>query len=271
MKYAFKKVRNIILNDLATKKHRVTLNDLKNFSIQGSQETVYAEGADGAKLASFDINKVASITAENGAVDEGYLALQVGSEIVKVTNGSSILIREEFEIKEGDISVILSYKPAGPEGNEIKYIYKADVNGNPGDAYTQSDGESETEFSYIPETRELYLPLDQFTAGDTVIIDYYPTFKEYEEISNDADKFSMACEVICNVWMTDLCSEQDVPMQLYLAKGRVSGEVDLSAGDQAAVQNISIEALQKACSSTKNLWVLRKYDMSNALTGDETD
>ena len=40
MKYAFKKVRRIILNDLQTKKHKVTFNDLKNFSIKGSQETV---------------------------------------------------------------------------------------------------------------------------------------------------------------------------------------------------------------------------------------
>lgn len=107
MKYAFKKVRRIILNDLQTKKHKVTFNDLKNFSIKGSQETVYAEGSDGAKLAAFDINKVASIEASNGAVDEGYIALQAGTEVVKVTNGASVVIREEFEVKDGDTKVKL--------------------------------------------------------------------------------------------------------------------------------------------------------------------
>ena len=61
MKYAFKKVRRIIINDLATKKHRVTLNDLKNFKISGSQDTIYAEGQEGAKLAALDVNKVSSI------------------------------------------------------------------------------------------------------------------------------------------------------------------------------------------------------------------
>lgn len=265
MKYAFKKVRRIILNDLATKKHKVTLNDLKNFKINGSQETVYAEGQDGAKLAAFDIKKVATITAENGSVDEGYLALQVGSDVVKISNGSSVLIREEFEIKSEDTSVTLSYKAAGTAGNEVKYIYKADSNGLPQDEYTQNAQATENSFAYATDTKVITLPTGAFKAGDIVIVDYYPTFKEYEEITNDANRFSMSCEVIVDAWFTDLCSESDVPLQLYLAKGKVSGTIDLSAGDQAAVQGIEIESIQKGCGGdNKNLWVLRKYDMTNA-------
>lgn len=265
MKYAFKKVRRIIINDLATRKHRVTLNDLKNLKINGSQDTVYAEGQDGAKIAAFDVNKVASITAENGTVDEGYLAMQVGSEVVKITNGSGILIREEFDIKDGASTVVLSYKPSGVVGNEVRYIYKADANGIPSEAYTQNASESATEFSYAPDTKTITLPTGIFKAGDTVIVDYYPVFKEYEEIANDAHKFSMAGEVVVDAWFTDLCSEKDVPLQLYLSKGRISGTVDLSAGDQAAVQAIEIEALTKSCSGeNQNLWTLRKYDMSDA-------
>lgn len=266
MKYAFKKVRRIIINDLATKKHKVTLNDLKSFKIAGSQDVVYAEGQDGAKLAAFDVGKVASISAENGTVDEGYLALQVGSEIVKVTNGSAILIREEFEIKEdSETSVVLSYKATGATGNEVRYIYKGDANGIPADTFTQGATASATAFAYAPDTKTITLPTGVFKAGDIVIVDYYPTFKEYEEIANEGNKFSMAGEVIVDAWFTDLCTELDVPLQLYMAKGKISGEIDLSAGDQAAVQNIEIEALTRSCSGdAKTLWVLRKYDLSNA-------
>lgn len=265
MKYAFKKVRRIIINDLATKKHKVTLNDLKNLKISGSQDTVYAEGQDGMKLAAFNVNKVASITAENGSVDEGYLALQVGSEVVKVTNGTGVLVREEFEVADGMTAVSLSHKASGAAGNEVRYIYKADANGLPGDSYTQNATASGTEFAYDPDTKAVTLPTDAFRAGDTVIVDYYPTFREYEEIANEADRFSMSGEVIVDAWFTDLCSEADVPLQLYLPKGKISGTVDLSAGDQAAVQNIEIESMVRSCAGDgRNLWTLRKYDMSNA-------
>lgn len=264
MKYAFKKTRRIIINDLATKEHKVTLDDLKNFKINGSQDTVYAEGADGAKLAAFDVNKVASITAENGSVDEGYLALQVGSDVVKVTNGTSVLIREEFEVKKDETTVVLSYKATGATGNEVRHIYKADANGQPANSYTQNAEASATAFAYAPATKTITLPTNAFSEGDTVIVDYYPKFSEYEEIANDANKFSMAGEVIVDAWFTDLCTQADVPMQLYLAKGKISGAIDLSAGDQAAVQGIEIEALTRACGDAKNLWTLRKYDMSKA-------
>lgn len=263
MKYAFKKVRRIIINDLATKKHRVTLNDLKNFKISGSQETIYSEGQDGAKLAAFDINKVSSISAENGSIDEGYIALQTGGDVVKITNGSSILIREEFEIANAATTVILTNKVKGPVGNEIRYIYKADSNGLPSESFSQNAAASATEFAYAPDTKTITLPTDKFVSGDIVIIDYYPTFSEYEEISNDANKFSMSGEVIVDAWFTDLCSEVDVPLQLCLPKGKISGTIELSAGDQTAVQGIEIEAMTRACSGdTKNLWTLRKYDMS---------
>lgn len=264
MKYAFKKVRRIIINDLATKKHRVTLNDLKNFKISGSQDTIYAEGQEGAKLAAFDVNKVSSISAENGTVDEGYLALQVGSEVVKVTNSSDILIREEFDIKGEEASVVLKYKATGATGNEVRYIYKADSNGIPSESFTQNSEVSATAFKYEPSSKTITLPTGIFKAGDTVIVDYYPTFSEIEEIANDADKFSMSGEVIVDAWFTDLCTESDVPLQLYLPKGKISGAIDLSIGDQAAVQGIEIEALTSGCAG-KSLWVLRKYDMSNVV------
>ena len=266
MKYALKKVRRIIINDLATKEHRVTLNDLKNFKVTGSNETVYAEGRDGAKLASFDINKVASITAENGSIDEGYLALQVGSDVAKVTNGASVLIREEFDVTSGAPSVALSYKANGMANNEIRFIYKADSNGLPGDTYSQNTTATAKEFAYSPDTKEITLPTGAFEDGDTVIVDYYPTFSEYEEIVNDVNKFSLAGEVIVDAWFTDLCTQQDVPLQLYLPKGRISGTLDLAAGDQAAVQGIEIEALTRACAcDSKNLWTLRKYNMENII------
>ena len=75
----------------------------------------------------------------------------------------------------------------------------------------------------------------------------------------------MTGEIIVDAWFTDLCTEADVPLQLYQPKGKISGTIDLSAGDQAAVQSIEIESLTRACvGDSKNLWILRKYDLSKA-------
>lgn len=261
MKYAFKKARAIRIYDIANKKHKVTLNDLKNVQWTGGQETVYAEGTDGARLAAFDLKKVSNLKASNGAIDTGFISLQVGDEEKVIANGTGIKIREEIPVTVAT-KVTLAHKAAGTVGNEIMYIYKADVNGNPGRDYSQGATASATVFAYAPDTNDITLPTGAFAVGDVVIVDYYPTFSEYSVIANDTDKFAFTGEVIVDAWFTDLCTEKDVPLQILLPKGKISGTMDMTFGDAAAVQNVEIEALTKSCAgSSKTLWKLYNYSM----------
>lgn len=260
MKYAFKKMRRMRVYNIATGEHLVTLNDFQSAQFTGSQDTVYADGADGAHLAAFDTTKVAGFNGTNGAIDSGYIAMQVGSEEVEVTNGTSICLRAEMKTEDGT-SVILPHKAVGDEGNEIKFIYAADSNGMPGMSYTQGDSATESEFKYDPPSKTITLPTGKFKAGETVIVDYYPTFTKYKEIANDADKFSMTGKVIIDAWFTEICTELDVPLQVVMEKGKISGELDLSFGNQAAVQKVAVEAITSACSGeSKNLWRLYTYN-----------
>lgn len=260
MKYAFKKMRRMRVYDIATGEHRVTLNDFQTAQFTGSQDTVYADGADGAHLAAFDTTKVAGFNGTNGAIDSGYIAMQVGSDEIDVTKGSSICLRAILKTTNGT-TVVMPHKAAGPDGNEIKFIYAADANGMPGKSYPQGSAATASEFKYEALSKTISLPTGKFKAGDTVIVDYYPTFSKYKEIDNDADKFSMTGKVIIDAWFTDICSELDVPLQVVMEKGKISGELDLSFGNQAAVQNVAVEAITSSCSgSNKNLWRLFTYD-----------
>lgn len=262
MKYAFKKMRRIRLYDPETRQHKVTLNDFKSAKFTGDSETVYAEGADGAKLASFDINKVAAFEGTNGAIDSGFLAIQVGSDEVEISNGEGVKLRAELVTSDGT-TVSLPHTARGDLGNEIGFIYRVDVNGMPDSSktYTQAAAASATEFAYNPQTNVITLPTGVFKAKDTVVVDYHPRFSKYTQINNDGDKFSGSYHVIVDAWFTDLCTQKDVPLQVVMERGKVSGALDLSFGDQAAVQAVSIEALTSACyGSSKNLWKLYNYD-----------
>lgn len=261
MKYALKKIRRMRVYDIATGQHKVTLADMKTAQFTGSQETVYAEGSDGSKLASFDINKVAGFNATNGAIDSGFIALQVGSDEVQVTDGSEIMLRSELITADGE-KVALPHKAVGDVGNEIGFIYAVDVNGMPGKSYIQGSAASATEFAYDPATKEITLPTGAFNTKDTVVVDYYPKFSKYSQINNEGDKFAFTGLVIVDAWFTDLCGTGgDVLLQVRLDKGKISGEIDLSFGDQAAVQNVAVEALVSACSGeSKTLWKMFTYD-----------
>lgn len=260
MKYAFKKMRRMRVYDKSNGEHKVTLNDFQTAQFTGSQDVVYADGADGAHLVGFDTAKVAGFNGTNGAIDSGYIAMQVGSDEIEVVGGTEIMIREKLTTADGS-TVELTHKAYGEAGNEIGYIYAKNSAGNPGVSYIQGATASATEFAYDPSTRTITLPTKVFNANDTVFVDYYPKFKKYTRIDNDADKFSMTGRVIIDAWFTDLCSKTDVPLMVVMEDGKISGEIDLSFGDQAAVQNVAVEAMYNACGETKNLWKLYNYNM----------
>lgn len=260
MQYAFKKMRRMRVYDAATGEHKVTLNQFKTAQFTGSNDTVYAEGADGAKLAAFETNKVAGFNGTNGSIDAGFIALQVGSEPVEVTNGTEIMLRAELKTADGT-TVVLPHKATGDEGNEIGFIYAVDKNGQPAKSYPQAAEASATAFAFVPTTKTITLPTGVFKAGDGVVVDYYPKFSKYQRIDNDADKFSMTGRVIIDAWFTDLCTREDVPLQVVMESGKISGELDLSFSDQAAVQNVAVESMASACyGASQNLWKLYTYD-----------
>lgn len=261
MKYALKKTRSIRIYDIATGKHKVTLNDLKTVQWTDGQETVYADGANGTHLAAFDEKKVTNLKATNGSIETGYIAMTVGNNETIVKNGTDILLREEHTV-DSTSEITLKHKASGEAGSEIKFIYQTDVNGNPAKEFVQGSAATATEFKYAADTGVLTLPTGAFQKGDTVIVDYCPKFSEYTEIANDADKFSATGKVVVDAWFTDLTTEKDVPLQIVLPKGKISGTMDMSFGDQAAVQNIDIEGVTSAAAgSSKNLWKLYSYDM----------
>ena len=260
MQYALKKIRRMRVYDKATGEHKVTLNQFKTAQFTGSNDTVYAEGIDGTKLAAFETNKVAGFNGTNGVIDAGYIALQVGSEIVEVTNGTEIQLRAELKTTDGT-KVILPHKATGDVGNEIGFIYAVDTNGQPAKSYEQAAAASATEFAYDPKTKEITLPTGVFKAGDGVVVDYFPKFSKYQRIDNDAHKFSITGRVVVEAWFTDLCTQEDVPLMVVLDSGKISGELDLSLGDQAAVQNVAVEAMASACyGASQNLWKMYTYD-----------
>lgn len=258
MKYAFKKARMMRVYDIASGKHKATLDELKTSQFTGSQETVYAEGADGRKLAAFDLNKVAGYNATNGAIETKYLAMQVGSDPVEVTNGTDVMLRKILKTEDGT-TVTLPHKARGEEGAEIGFIYSVGADQMPDKDYAQAAAASATEFAYDGDVT-ITLPTGVFKAGDEVVVDFYPMFAKYTRIDNEADKFAMVGRVVVDAWFTDLCTELDVPLQVVLDKGKISGEIDMSYGDQAAVQNIAVEALTNVCSDNKTLWRLFTYD-----------
>lgn len=260
MRYALKRIRRITGRDIETSKNKFVLNDLKSLTISGTSEVVWADGNEGTHLVGFDTTKAATLEAENGSIEMGYLETQTGGVMKKVEGGTGVLFSEILTVKSDKATT--THKASGVAGNEIKFVYPLDATGDPdrANAMTQDATASKGKFAYTPTSKEIDLAQNNLKDGDKVYVEYFPTFKSYEELDNDVDKFSETVAVYVDVWLTDICTKKDLPAQLVMDAGKVSGEISYQMGSDAAVQNISIEGL--ATCNGSSLWKLYKYDMT---------
>lgn len=269
MKYALKKARRVIVSDSVTKKHKCTIVQIKSASLANTQDSVYAEGVDGVKLAVFDTNKAATLTFESGVISTGVLQTQLGKDITTVTSNTSVKIREEFTLAAGSTTTVtLSYLASGTVGSEVLWIYKADASGEPGVGYAQAALASGTEFSYAAATGVVTLPTGGvFVAGDIVVVDYFPTLSTSEVLENNASSFSITGDVYVDGYFTNLATNADEYMQIFCPAGRIGGAFDFSFGDAVAVQSVTVDALasQKA-GLVGVMWKITTYDLDNATT-----
>lgn len=260
--YVLKKVRSITVEDRATGEQKVSLVQLKNIGLSTSQDFTDATGKDNVTLARFETAKKATITASSGMVSTNYLAMQLGAEIESVKGKSGLVrVTEVIETTDGT-SVTLKNKAQGTLGNEIKWIY-AEEFGAAGQGYKQHSSADATRFKYDAGTKVITLPTGVFKSGDKIVVTYYPKFTEVERIVNSANNYSAVGRVIIDAYFTDPCDDQDVLVQIKMERGKISGALDLQFGDQAAVQNIEIEALTNVCDQNQSLFEIYIYDMDN--------
>lgn len=236
--------------------------DLKSGTMTNEQETVYATGKNGVKIGSGDRNKASRFTAENGAIVDGIIAAQVGSDVIT----EDAIVPDYFDIIEvtgtDTLTAKTTYKAAGETGAEIKFIYARNADGTAGKKYAISSAASAENFAYDPTTQVISLPTDAgFKAGDEIIAIYDLSVKGAKHIRNEENKFSITVRAVFDIIAKDICTEKSYLGKIIYPKGKVSGNFELSFGDDPSVQNLEIEAMSGACSgSTKVLWDMFIYN-----------
>lgn len=241
------------------------VDDLQEATMTNEQETVYATGKNGVKIGSADRDKASRISATNGAIVDGVMAAQVGSDVVV---GTTIVPKHFFQIETEDgATVKLTLKPIGEEGNEIPYIYKRNADGTVGTPYPIAATASANEFSYDPETKSITLPTDVFKTGEQVYMFYDIEVKDAKKITNDEDKFSATGMLIADCWAKDICTEKSYYAKIIYPKAKASGAFELSFGNDPSVQSMEFEALSGGCgTSSKRLWDFIVFDDADATT-----
>lgn len=262
-KYIVQNMERISFFELETKACQFVADDLQEANMTNEQETVYATGKNGIKIGSADRNKASRITATNGAIVDGVMAMQVGSE---VEVGKILVPRHLFQLKTTDgATVVLNIKPVGEVGAEIPYVYKRNADGTVGKHYPIAAEASAEAFSYDPETKTVTLPTGVFAADEAVYMFYDIEVENAKKISNNENKFSATGMLIADCFAKDICTEKSYYAKIIYYKAKASGNFELSFGNDPSVQNMEFEALAGGCDGNGVLWDFIVFDEDDAV------
>lgn len=97
----------------------------KEGTLEGSNDTIFAEGKNGVRLAAFDRNKQLKFNCTNGYVVGSALAFQMGSELYELSSENTATVRKHEEVVAvaKDTGVDTVTLEGTPVTDSIKYIY----------------------------------------------------------------------------------------------------------------------------------------------------
>ena len=266
-KYIIQNIERITAFDLTNGACDFIMDDLQEAQLSVASEIVYAEGKNGVKIGSADRNKESSFTATNGAIVDGVLAAQLGTDVELGT----FIVPNYMDIMTtaNGTTATTEYIAQGATGAEITWIYKRNTDGTLGAKYGIAAVASATKFAYNPSTKVITLPTDAFDSGDELVAFYDIEVANAKRIQNAEDKFSKTDKVIFDVFAKDICTEKSYYATIIFYKGKISGTFDLSFGNDPSTQNVEITALSGGCNkgSSKLLWDMIIWDADEVTDG----
>lgn len=217
-----------------------TLDELQNASIAQSEEKTDITGKRGRKLSSLKRNKAVTVSATNGMISGGLLALQSGSDFEK----KATTVMWADYISANNNGAVISYKAVGTAGAEIT-LYTKNENGTLGTKLTQvGENPGAGEFTY-DSNRTITFVTNEFTDGAEFVA-YYEREIYADTLENYSDKYSGKATLYIDATAEDKCANV-YHVQFYFPKVDISGEWTIDMGDNQTVHNFEAEALSGAC------------------------
>lgn len=224
----------------------------KEGTLEGSNDTIFAEGKNGVRLAAFDRNKQLKFNCTNGYVVGSALAFQMGSELYELSSENTATVRKHEEVvavaKDAGVDTVTL--EGTPVTDSIKYIYALNSDGTPGIQYPVASQASASAFSV--SNGIITLPTGT-VAGDKFIVPYDETVSVGKKIINSGGDYAGSVRLVIDLLCTHPCDGTTFLAQCTIPNAKVSGNFSFAFGSDPTVHNFEAEAMLDTCSSDKQL------------------
>lgn len=250
-KFAIQAVEQITWIGISNNDILAVLSEPKDCNIEVGGDTVYASGGKGnPKLVSFGHSKMVSLKANNAVYETGALANSFGSAtpLVGATSGA---YKTEVLTVSATNTITTTYTPViRADDTYVSYARKQYANGGLGDRYVEDSVAATGKFSVSGQT--ITFDASDVDEGDKIVVCYnYLAGSTTSTLKVQSDKFANTVKCIIDVYVKDMCNDDEYAAQFIIPKLKLMEEVSFALNNSGdpAIFNISGESL-KPCNST---------------------
>lgn len=222
-------------------------DQIRNGELTSESDVVYSEGRQGVQLAAFDRNKTAGFSCENGYVQAGAIAVQLGTDLEE--GDITYEIMENITAKSGGV-VELSESPDGGESGVVG-VYKINSDGAPGARLAGAD------YTFTAASGDGHAKITITDGSGGYLVHYKSKTSTGKMIINSGDEFSNNIRLVINFVAQEPCGGNKYLMQCVMPNAKATGQFSLSAGDNPAVHNFEASALYDVCSEHGELFTIK--------------
>lgn len=236
-------IEEVYAFDRSTGELKFAFDQIKSGELTGNNDVTYAEGKRGVRLATLKSNKTSGFNCENGYVVYSALATQMGGKIEEASSTNKIkvvraelLTAETLSTTDNNIGVTLSVTPVA---GSLK-VYE-----------TNSD---KTKKALATATEVgTKVTIADAVKGDVYLCVYEEEVEVGKRVVNDGESFADDVKLVINMLGQDICTSQQYLIQCIMPKASISGEWNMSLGNDPAVHSFSAEAMLDVCSTDNEL------------------
>lgn len=247
----------VVGKDKTTGEVQFVLDQVKDGSLENSNDTVEMTGKQGMLLSVMDRNKASTFSCNNAYLVAGALAAQTGSDIVDASADQKLTIPDFVRLNMATATTcVLPNVPVGTVGAEVAFVWKVNKDGTQGEKLVVSAGPVERgKFTVDAASKTLTFAEGEFTVDDEVFVDYQYETEVARLISNVGDKFGKTVHLLVDILLRDKCDNSMVYHgKLEIPSAKVDGNFTIEVGDEPGVHAFSARATADVCSKNKTLW-----------------
>ena len=230
--------------DITTGEVLYMFDNIKDGTIEGTEDTEYITGANGVNLVALSRNKTCNVTFNRAFLSFSALGAQTGTDVVTASETKKLTVpKVEIAAATSTTSVAVTGTPVA---GTLKYAYTMNGDGSLKDKFTLDTTAAAGKFSLTGST--LTFDAAALTQDEPLLIIYDEEVAVGKKVSNRADTSALHSYLIADLICLDRCNNNTKYVTRFIVpNAKVSGNFTIDVGNADTAHAFAAEAMPTGC------------------------